>query len=69
MSEASVEKLRQTNIKKYGSEEAWAAEMSKRGSIGGKISKRKLTSEQAREMGRMGNTKRYGTKVNKDVEK
>ena len=54
MSNESVAKLRATMIRKYGSEEAWKAHMHENAIKGGKKSRRKLTKEQAREMGKVG---------------
>lgn len=53
MSEQQKANQRAANIKKYGSHEAWKAHMAEIGSKGGKISKRRLTHEEAAAMGKL----------------
>lgn len=52
MSEESVRKLKETYIRKFGSEENYRAYMRELAVKGGKKSRRILTSEQASEMGK-----------------
>lgn len=53
-------KYEKTIIAKYGSMEAYRKAQAERGSIGGKKSKRSLSTEEAREIGRKGAEKRWG---------
>ena len=50
MSQESIDKLIATNIKHYGSYEAWKLEMHNRAVLGGYKSRRKLTKQQAKDM-------------------
>lgn len=57
MSLEAIRKLRETNIRKYGSYEAWKAEMRKRAVLGGKAQVPKgfaMNKELASEAGKKG---------------
>lgn len=59
------EKMRQTMIKKHGSLEAWKQHMSENGKKGGTISRRTMTTEEARRIGKLGGRPKH--KIKEDL--